>query len=137
MNQRFKSLALWIIPLVILLLVTWQVLTNGNANSIQSSNTSVTQTRNTAVSRMSYGRFIDYINAWHAPKNSQLNISDFTQTVKALHYYNSMLIIEKSLIEKPTELEKGSRMIKDNYEIPLNKRIKNWFSKQRATLSKY
>ncbi len=63
MNQRFKSLALWIIPLVILLLVSWQVLTNGNSNSIQSANTSTTTSRSAPFSRMSYGRFIDYVDA--------------------------------------------------------------------------
>ncbi len=63
MNQRFKSLAMWIIPLVILLLVTWQIVTSGNSGSIQQTNNSSAVTRNAAVSRMSYGRFIDYIDS--------------------------------------------------------------------------
>ena len=63
MNQKFKSLALWIIPVVILMLVTWQIFTSGNSNSIQQTNNSAAISRNTAVSRMSYGRFIDYIDS--------------------------------------------------------------------------
>ena len=63
MNQRFKALALWIIPLVILTLVTWQIFTSGNSESIKQSNNSSAATRNAAVSKMSYGRFIDYIDS--------------------------------------------------------------------------
>ncbi len=60
MNQKFRPFALWIIPLVILLLVTWQIFSNSNSLSTDSS---VSSSRNTAVSRMSYGRFIDYVDS--------------------------------------------------------------------------
>ncbi|KGG15241.1 MULTISPECIES: ATP-dependent zinc metalloprotease FtsH [unclassified Prochlorococcus] len=62
MNQRFKSIALWIIPIIVVLLIAWQILSNGSNGSIQQSNSSAMQ-RNTAVSRMSYGRFIDYVDS--------------------------------------------------------------------------
>ncbi|WP_269622968.1 ATP-dependent zinc metalloprotease FtsH [Prochlorococcus marinus] len=62
MNPKFRSIALWIIPMVIIVLLTWQIFSNSNNNSINTTNTSVAA-RNTAVSKMSYGRFIDYIDS--------------------------------------------------------------------------
>ena len=62
MNQRFRSFALWLIPMVILLLVTWQIFTSSNSIATKAPDASISS-RNTAVSRMSYGRFIDYVDA--------------------------------------------------------------------------
>lgn len=46
--------------------------------------------------------FIDNLNAWHSQDNDQLSVSDFTKTTYALHYYDSVLVIEKRRKEKPT-----------------------------------
>lgn len=51
--------------------------------------------------------FIDAINAWHS-KTSKLSVTEFTECVHSLHYYNSILVIEKRPIEKPFDLKTGT-----------------------------
>ncbi len=62
MNQRWRLLALWLLPLGMALLLGWQILGVNQSSRIESNETPVTA-RNTAVARMSYGRFLDYIEA--------------------------------------------------------------------------
>ena len=50
--------------------------------------------------------FIDYINAWHS-KSSKLEVSNFTKSVNSLHYYDSILVIEKRLTAKPLDRTTG------------------------------
>jgi hypothetical protein len=40
-----------------------------------------------------------------------LGITEFTRSVHSLHYYNSILVIEKRPIEKPFHLKTGKRAI--------------------------
>ncbi len=61
MNQRFRLIALWLLPIGMVVLISWQIFGNSNPSGL-STTSSITQ-RNSAVSRMSYGRFIDYINS--------------------------------------------------------------------------
>ncbi|MCP9772630.1 ATP-dependent zinc metalloprotease FtsH [Synechococcus sp. Tobar12-5m-g] len=65
MKQRWRLIALWILPIVVALFLGWQVLGNGAASrfSPQPGGTSTAGPRNTAVARMSYGRFLDYVEA--------------------------------------------------------------------------
>lgn len=51
--------------------------------------------------------FIDYINAWHSHDSNQLDVSEFTKSVHSLHYYDSILVIEKRPIEKPYSEKRG------------------------------
>ena len=44
--------------------------------------------------------FIDYLNAYHSEQNS-LKVNNFTQTVHSVHFYDSIVVIEKRKIEKP------------------------------------
>lgn len=44
--------------------------------------------------------FIDYLNAYHS-KEDALKISKFTESVDSIHYYDSVLVIEKRKREKP------------------------------------
>lgn len=55
--------------------------------------------------------FIDYINAWHSEQPEKLSVSDFTKSVHSLHYYDSILVIEKRTIEKPYHLKTGKPQI--------------------------
>ena len=57
--------------------------------------------------------FIDYINAWHSSQTGRLNVTDFTKSVHSLHYYGSILVIEKRPIEKPFHLKTGTPEIPD------------------------
>jgi hypothetical protein len=55
--------------------------------------------------------FIDYINAWHSLQTNRLSVTAFTKSVHSLHYYDSILVIEKRPIEKPFPLETGTRTV--------------------------
>ncbi|MBK9285876.1 MAG: class I SAM-dependent methyltransferase [Sphingobacteriaceae bacterium] len=50
--------------------------------------------------------FIDYINAWHSQQSS-LKVNAFTKSANSLHYYDSMLVIEKYKREAPVEEATG------------------------------
>jgi len=59
MNQRCRVLALWLLPLAVVAFLGLQVLRSGNLGP----NAPTAAPRNTAVARMSYGRFLDYVEA--------------------------------------------------------------------------
>ena len=69
MNQRWRQIALWILPIGVALLLVWQLVGSGALNNLRSSNASTSDStttvapRNAAVARMSYGRFLDYVAA--------------------------------------------------------------------------
>ena len=62
MNQRWRTIALWVLPIGVAVFLGWQVLGGGFGGVSPSSGTTVAP-RNAAVARMSYGRFIDYVDA--------------------------------------------------------------------------
>jgi hypothetical protein len=56
--------------------------------------------------------FIDRLNAWHArrvgwPFGRKLEVSDFTKSVDSLHFYDSVLVIEKRPRTKPVDSNTG------------------------------
>jgi hypothetical protein len=55
--------------------------------------------------------FIDYIHAWHSKQPKKLRVSEFTKSVSSLHYYDSILVIEKRPMSKPKNLSTGSPQI--------------------------
>ncbi|MCU0528732.1 MAG: ATP-dependent zinc metalloprotease FtsH [Cyanobium sp. Prado107] len=59
MNQRWRLIALWLLPVAVVAFLGWQVLSSGNLGANAPTNAG----RNTAVARMSYGRFLDYVDA--------------------------------------------------------------------------
>ena len=52
--------------------------------------------------------FIDRINAWHSVEPKKLEVSEFTRTVHSLHYYDSILVIEKRPMQEPAHSMTGS-----------------------------
>ncbi len=44
---------------------------------------------------------IDRLNAWHARGSAEFAVDDFTRTAYAMHYYDSMLVIEKRPATEP------------------------------------
>ncbi len=54
--------------------------------------------------------FIDKLNAWHL-KDSKVEVDQFTRTTYSLHYYDSILLIEKKKINKPFSNRKGEIII--------------------------
>jgi hypothetical protein len=57
--------------------------------------------------------FIDYINAWHSVQTKKLKVTEFTKSVHSLHYYDSILVIEKRTIEKPSTSMTGTATFPD------------------------
>ena len=57
--------------------------------------------------------FIDALNAWHSLQPARLKVTDFTKSVHSLHYYDSILVIEKHPIEAPTHLKTGTPTVPD------------------------
>ena len=54
--------------------------------------------------------FIDYINAFHS-KNESLKVNSFTKSAHSLHYYDSVLVVEKRKIEPPYTLKTGKKSL--------------------------
>jgi hypothetical protein len=53
-------------------------------------------------------KFIDYLNAWHSEQNI-FRVNKFTENVDSVHYYDSILVIEKGKKERPYEETTGNR----------------------------
>ena len=62
MNPKLKTIFLWALPIVLIIGLSWQLLSNNNVDSLKSNGTTIAP-KNTAVARMSYGRFLDYIES--------------------------------------------------------------------------
>ena len=45
---------------------------------------------------------VDQLNAWHSRDKEDLDVSMFTRTTTSMHYYNSVLVLEKGLVSPPT-----------------------------------
>lgn len=74
---------------------------------------------------------IDYIHAWHTDQRRRFNVNNFTNSVESLHYYDSILVIEKKPIEKPRPVMTGCREI-PLFEPPVSfaKCFKNWLQRK-------
>jgi len=73
--------------------------------------------------------FIDYLHAWHSKQPRRLSVSDFTRSVTSLHYYDSILVIEKGSREKPAYSTTGTQQLPDwDYVADLSRynHIKQW-----------
>ncbi len=65
--------------------------------------------------------FIDKINAWHS-RDKKLKIGNFTKTTYSLHYYPSVLVIQKMLMMTPVSKRKGKIIIPtENFPAPILK----------------
>jgi hypothetical protein len=67
---------------------------------------------------------IDAIHAWHS-RSKSLQVSDFTRSARGLHFYDSMLVIEKRPIEAPVDSKTGTASIPDYHSAQprLGKRV--------------
>ncbi len=52
-------------------------------------------------------RLIDQINAWHSEQPERLSVSAFTRSAHSLHFYDSILVIEKKVIGRPYHQQTG------------------------------
>ena len=62
MNQRWRPLLLWILPIGVALFFGWQFLAQGGPGAADRTGPT-TAPRNAAIARMTYGRFLDYVEA--------------------------------------------------------------------------
>tara|TARA_A100000171_G_C2139299_1_gene153336 strand:- start:273 stop:1061 length:789 start_codon:yes stop_codon:yes gene_type:complete len=70
-------------------------------------------------------KLIDSLNAYHS-RQSSFKPSSFTKSVDSLHFYDSVLVIEKKNRPKPIDLKSGVESYKSDYsqkEAPAYKRI--------------
>jgi cephalosporin hydroxylase len=51
--------------------------------------------------------FIDYLNAYHSGQKT-LTVNNFTKSVNSIHYYDSIIVIEKGEKEKPYHEKTGN-----------------------------
>ena len=65
--------------------------------------------------------FIDYINAWHS-RTKKLKVNDFTKSARSLHYYDSILVVEKGNVKKPCSKQTGAISIPD-FKFPKSKNL--------------
>ncbi|MFN9636155.1 MAG: ATP-dependent metallopeptidase FtsH/Yme1/Tma family protein, partial [Synechococcaceae cyanobacterium] len=64
MNQRWRLIALWLLPIAVALFLGWQLFSGGGGRfTARAPGAPTVAPRNAAVARMSYGRFLDYVDA--------------------------------------------------------------------------
>lgn len=56
---------------------------------------------------------IDQLNAWHSREPSKFSVDNWTKSIRSLHYYDSMLVVEKEVVEAPTRERKGKACFED------------------------
>jgi len=61
MNQRLRLIALWLLPIIMVVLLGWQVVGSKAPMGTMNSSGTIVAPRNSAVSKMTYGRFLDYV----------------------------------------------------------------------------
>ena len=52
--------------------------------------------------------FIDSLHGYHS---KEVGVSEFTKSVKAIHYYDSIIVIEKAKRDKPLKKQVGKKLI--------------------------
>jgi Methyltransferase domain len=80
---------------------------------------------------MEYSKgLIDQLNAWHSEIAHKFKVDNFTRTTRSMHFYDSMVILEKDTIAKPESLTTGYDQI-DNYQSPndLCSKAKRWLNR--------
>ena len=62
MNQKFKTIILWALPIILVIALSYQFLSTSNIDSLKSNGTTIAP-KSSAGAGVSYGRFLDYINS--------------------------------------------------------------------------
>lgn len=61
-----------------------------------------------------YGKgLIDGLNAWHSRQPSRFAVSDFTRCAHSMHFYDSVLVIEKRPMSAPVHHRRGQALFPD------------------------
>jgi hypothetical protein len=51
--------------------------------------------------------FVDYINAWHSEQPA-LTVNGFTRSAHSVHFYDSIVVVQKRKMEKPYTVQSGN-----------------------------
>lgn len=79
--------------------------------------------------------FIDDLHGWHSRQPKHFNVNEFTRSVHSLHFYDSVLVIEKRHIEEPARVQTGAAEIPDWTPPPTRvKRFKRGLKRQLKRL---
>jgi SAM-dependent methyltransferase len=70
-------------------------------------------------------RLIDGLNAWHS-RDRRLQVDDFTRGVHSMHYYDSILVVEKRPIGEPRHSKTGSPTVPDWTPAPPARGWRRW-----------
>ncbi|MEP7056486.1 MAG: class I SAM-dependent methyltransferase [Caldimonas sp.] len=57
--------------------------------------------------------WVDALHAWHSRAPRRLQVSDFTRTAHSLHYYDSVLVVEKRPMQPPHDEVTGTTLFPD------------------------
>jgi hypothetical protein len=82
-------------------------------------------------------KFIDNIHSWYLPElKKKAYFNNVTTSVRGLHFYDSILVIEKESIKKPEATLKGAETLSYHYADEGQRKkittiIKSWFKKQQ------
>jgi hypothetical protein len=61
--------------------------------------------------------WIDALHAWHSREPKRLAVSDFTRSVHSVHYYDSVVVVEKRPMQPPHDEVVGTTLFPD-YAVP-------------------
>jgi hypothetical protein len=56
-------------------------------------------------------QFVDYLHAWHATNHEELAINNITRSAHSIHYYDSIVVVEKKPIARPVRHQTGKATI--------------------------
>jgi hypothetical protein len=56
-------------------------------------------------------RLIDQLHAWHSTNAEELRVTDFTRTAHSLHFYDSILAVEKRPMQRPAPVQTGAQKL--------------------------
>ena len=62
--------------------------------------------------------FIDFLHGWHSMEPKRFGVSEFTKSVDSVHYYDSVLVIEKRQRHKPIREQTGKAEIPEWWPPP-------------------
>lgn len=76
---------------------------------------------------MEYSKnFVDFINAYHSEQRS-LKVTDFTKSVQSVHFYDSIVVLEKGKRQAPTHEKTGEISFIKSKRGTLPQRLKKGF----------
>lgn len=55
----------------------------------------------------------DQLNAWHSKQPKKFQVDQFTETTKSMHFYDSIVVFERGVVEKPYTEKTGTPTVRD------------------------